>query len=191
MKKLNLAIAIALSLSIPLGVMAAPDNAGKQQAMEMHERSFDAVNKVIELPDAASDKAVEQSKQIHRHRLINKTGEGNGDGTQIGEGTQKQLKKQVNKQSDKGTGKQTGYGESVGALDRDRIQDKDQLQIHDQDQDRDRDQDRAMEMDQDQIRDTDHEFVNEPAMHQSIVEEPPMQQEQNETEDPGKQQGAG
>lgn len=173
MKKFNLAIAIALGFSIPFSVMSAGGNDGNQQDREMQENSTESVMQRKALPEQAADKVTEDA--TYRHRFIKRLAdevEGKG------------------KQTQQGGKQQTGDGSGEGEMDRDRTRDQDQSQIHDQEQDRDRDrdQDRTMQHDMDQIRDTDHEFEHEPSLTRDNPEDPPMEQEQHEPEEPGKNQ---
>lgn len=57
MKKLNIAMAFALGLTLPFGAMAASDDEVTIRVMGMNEQAADSVMKQIVLPDAASDKA--------------------------------------------------------------------------------------------------------------------------------------
>lgn len=180
MKKLNFAIALALGLIVPFGVMSSEDNEVNKYAMEMNEKSTEEVMKRVEMPEKASDKATEEG--VFKHRYTEEAqgitqgkgkayaGEnipgGKNAGTTPSQGAGKKLKKKLGSTTGDHTGQ--GTGESVGDLDRDRIRDQDKEQIHDMDQDRemDQDQDRSMEMDQDQLRDNDHVFDKVPPIKQ-------------------------
>ena len=66
MKKLNVAIALSLGMSLPFGVMA--DDDVTIRVMEMNEISSDAVMQQIQLPDAASEQALENGQPGNRAR---------------------------------------------------------------------------------------------------------------------------
>lgn len=75
MKKLYIAVVLALGLVIPFVATAAtPDAEVTIRVMEMHEKSTASVMNRIELPDAANDKVIEEAN--YRKRLIEHKGEG-------------------------------------------------------------------------------------------------------------------
>ena len=79
MKKLHIAVVLALGLVIPFTAIAAtPDAEVTIRVMEMHEKSTASVMNRIELPDAANDKVVEEAN--YRKRLIEHKGDGTGEG---------------------------------------------------------------------------------------------------------------
>ncbi len=79
MKKLNIAVVLALGLVIPFAAIAAtPDAEVTIRVMEMHEKSTASVMNRIRLPEAADDKVIEEAN--YRKRLIEHKGEGTGEG---------------------------------------------------------------------------------------------------------------
>ena len=84
MKKLNIAVVLALGLVIPFTAIAAtPDAEVTIRVMEMHEKSTASVMNRIELPDAADDKVIEEAN--YRNRLIDHKGDGEGTGEGVAE----------------------------------------------------------------------------------------------------------
>lgn len=84
MKKLYIAVALALGLVIPfVAIAATPDAEVTIRVMEMHEKSTASVMNRIELPDAANDKVIEEAN--YRKRLIEHKGDGEGTGKGIAE----------------------------------------------------------------------------------------------------------
>lgn len=68
MNKLTVAMVLGLGMSLPLGVMASPDDEVTIRVMQMNEESSDKIMRFIELPDAASDEAKEQAQNRERVR---------------------------------------------------------------------------------------------------------------------------
>ena len=84
MKKLNIAVVLALGLVIPYAAIAAtPDAEVTIRVMEMHEKSTASVMNRIELPDAANHKVIEEAN--YRKRLIEHKGDSEGTGEGIAE----------------------------------------------------------------------------------------------------------
>jgi len=84
MKKLYIAVVLALGLVTPFAAIAAtPDAEVTIRVMEMHEKSTASVMNRIELPDAADDKVIEEAN--YRKRLIEHKGDGEGTGKGIAE----------------------------------------------------------------------------------------------------------
>lgn len=213
MKKLNIAIALALGLVLPFTAMAAPADNDEVtiRMMNMNEYSADKLTQNIELPAAASENATGLVRAQERKTVRNRTGEqsgipyeGEGPGESQGTGEGPDA---GNHYAGDGPGEPHGIGEGPDAGDgpgsidapgegvgeMDRTRDQDQLQIHEQDQDRvmDQDQDRTMEQDQDQLRDpiVDKVFDNDPTMEQQAPDtgDLPMEQQQNEIGSPAEQ----
>lgn len=167
MKKLNLAIILALGLVVPFSAMATDSTDEVTiRMMNRFEYSTDNVTKNIELPDAASDQAELKAfaRKTVRVRDLNADdiGEGPGEGYGISAGDG----------DGSGPGPGAGFGDGAGDgyegagpgtiedpdngleagdLDRDRTRDQDMEYIQDQDQDRDRIRDAAeLEVEQEQ-----------------------------------------
>ena len=94
MKKLNIAIALALGLLLPSVAMAASDTDVTIRLMQMHEKSTQEVMNRLELPEMAIDKVTEEAN--YKKRLIKRvsdteaqaeqySGEGPGDSNGSGE----------------------------------------------------------------------------------------------------------
>jgi hypothetical protein len=84
MKKLHIAVVLALGLVIPFTAIAATTDAEVTiRVMEMHEKSTASVMNRIELPDAADDKVIEEEN--YRKRLIEHKGDGEGTGEGVAE----------------------------------------------------------------------------------------------------------
>ena len=95
MKKLNIAIALALGLLLPFSALAAPGNDITIRLMQMNEKSTQEVMNRLELPDMAIDKVTEdnalKSRAIKRvsdtqGKAKNYAGEEPGDSNFSGEG---------------------------------------------------------------------------------------------------------
>ena len=84
MKKLYIAVVLALGLVIPYAAIAAtPDAEVTIRVMEMHEKSTASVMNRIELPGSADDKVIEEAN--YRKRLIEHKGDGEGTGEGVAE----------------------------------------------------------------------------------------------------------
>ncbi|MBC8210029.1 MAG: hypothetical protein H8E21_03105 [Gammaproteobacteria bacterium] len=176
MKKLNLAIILALGLSVPLTAISAENFDVNKHAMEMHEKSQESVMKKAQISDAASQKGTGtgsyQYRSTERHQYS--SGPGTPQGPAYAGGEDIPGKKYEGDdipgekyQGDQTPGNKYGTGSGKGAdkgssnQSGKTSQQKLKKQTGDdtgvQDRDRDRDQDRSMIRDQDQDRDMERD----------------------------------
>lgn len=159
MKKLNLAIMLALGLIIPVSALATDSTDEVTiRMMNMNEYSSGNLTRNIELPDMASEQAETSAlaRKAYRLRELNEDGSGlgpaDGDGQGAGDGSGYGPGAGFGG-AHEGAGADnievSGYAHEAGDLDRDRIQDQDRELIRDMDQDRDMDRDGALELEQD------------------------------------------
>lgn len=164
MKKLNLAIILALGMVVPFSAMAVDSTDEVTiRMMHMNEYSTDKVTNNIQLPDKASDQADANAfaRKTFRHRNLNEEGIGDGpaegDGESAGDGDGNGPGPGAgfgdgagdgHEGAGPGTIEEPDNGAEAGDLDRDRIQDQDREYIQDQDQDRVMDQDRTKQQDE-------------------------------------------
>jgi len=183
MRKLNIAIALALGLAVPFAAMGATvDDEVTIRVMNMYENTNSAITQNIELPDSASEQAAQNAFQRIqnqvRDRNMDGTGQGPGSGSAPGDGREGDgygpgPAAGGGDSAGFGHGHEQGAGNGAEAGDLQHVRSRDQDREHV----RDMDQDRTMELDREQIRDTEHVSENEPPAYQEPQQEPPMIQE--------------